>query len=248
MNKRSICMALAAALAAGWVHAADAPPATTQPAQAALFQTCFGVAADFSPVYPTSTFPVANKEATVVFRFATGEHFDTLVCTWSEVKASGLATTTRGLAVFNLAMPAAGDRGWFRYAPPGGLPVGSCRVEVTADGKPWQAADFTVVAGRHTTITIPGVTPDAAGVLKGDLVFRTTDLDPAGARLELAIAGQTIGQPLDPPRMVLPWSIKPPMERTYQSKDGSAGETCRLWGPVPVKGPAEEAPGFVVMV
>ena len=41
---------------------------------------------------------------------------------------------------------------------------------------------------------------------------------------------------------------KTPQEWTYEATNKSFRQTYRMWGPVPVRGPQGEAPGYVVLV
>ena len=51
----------------------------------AMLQICLGAAADYSPVFPTSTIPASAQEVTAVFRFANGEIHKSIVGTWIAV-------------------------------------------------------------------------------------------------------------------------------------------------------------------
>jgi hypothetical protein len=55
---------------------------------------------------------------------------------------------------------------------------------------------------------------------------------------------------LDPPQVFFPWPVPVVMgaQWTYVSKDETVRQRYRIWGPVPVKGPNGEAPGYVVLV
>jgi hypothetical protein len=55
---------------------------------------------------------------------------------------------------------------------------------------------------------------------------------------------------LDPPQVFFPWPVPVVMgaEWTYVSRDETVRQSYRIWGPVPIKGPNGEAPGYVVLV
>src|SRR5438445_3014142 len=53
---------------------------------------------------------------------------------------------------------------------------------------------------------------------------------------------------LDPPQLLLRWPLTAPQIWTYKPKDGSYSQTLRLWGPLPIKGPSGEAPGYLVFL
>ena len=52
----------------------------------------------------------------------------------------------------------------------------------------------------------------------------------------------------DPPQVFFPWPVVMASHWEYVSRDESLRQTYRIWGPVPVKGPKGEAPGYVVLV
>jgi hypothetical protein len=52
----------------------------------------------------------------------------------------------------------------------------------------------------------------------------------------------------DPPALIWPWPLKTPQEWSYVSPDQSFKQRWRMWGPLPVKGPAGESPGYVVLM
>jgi hypothetical protein len=51
----------------------------------AMLQICLGAAADYSPVFPTSTIPASAQEVNAVFRVANGEIHKSIVGTWIAV-------------------------------------------------------------------------------------------------------------------------------------------------------------------
>jgi len=53
---------------------------------------------------------------------------------------------------------------------------------------------------------------------------------------------------LDPPQHLLRWPLTAPQTWTYTPKDGAYSQTLRLWGPLPIKGPSGEAPGYLVFL
>src|SRR5438132_1512806 len=53
---------------------------------------------------------------------------------------------------------------------------------------------------------------------------------------------------LDPPQIVLAWPVAMGRRWDYVSRDHALRQSYRIWGPVPVKGPQGEAPGYVVLV
>jgi hypothetical protein len=52
----------------------------------------------------------------------------------------------------------------------------------------------------------------------------------------------------DPPGRLWPWPLKMPQRWTYKPPGMPFTQTFRMWGPVPVKGPGGEAPGYVMLM
>lgn len=52
----------------------------------------------------------------------------------------------------------------------------------------------------------------------------------------------------DPPGRLWPWPLKMPQRWTYKPPGAPFTHTFRMWGPVPVKGPGGEAPGYVMLM
>ena len=52
----------------------------------------------------------------------------------------------------------------------------------------------------------------------------------------------------DPPQIFFPWPVVMGSQWEYVSRDQSLRQNYRIWGPVPVKGPNGEAPGYIVLV
>ena len=55
---------------------------------------------------------------------------------------------------------------------------------------------------------------------------------------------------LDPPQVFFPWPVPVVMgaEWIYVSRDETVRQSYRIWGPLPIKGPDGDAPGYVVLV
>ena len=53
---------------------------------------------------------------------------------------------------------------------------------------------------------------------------------------------------LDPPQQLLRWPLTAPQTWTYTPKDGAYSQTIRSWGPLPIKGPSGEAPGYLIFL
>jgi hypothetical protein len=52
----------------------------------------------------------------------------------------------------------------------------------------------------------------------------------------------------DPPGRLWPWPLKMPQRWTFRPPGMPFTQTFRMWGPVPVKGPGGEAPGYVMLM
>lgn len=188
------------------------------PAQAGTrhgsLQLALAAAADYSPVYPLDAVPQSLRELSAVFRLGEGESYQTLTGTWIAVDVGSAAPPNYQIAATELRLGHTADRGRFHYEQPGPLPVGKYRLDVTADGRPWAAIDFSVVpdsmdpsegtdgilqlsegrswiysylqeAGPGARITGDGVELDAEGRLRATVSLTMAGQDDAGARIEL---------------------------------------------------------------
>ena len=183
-------------------------------AQEAALQLCLAAASDYSPIYPTRTFPSTTTELIAVFQLGDGESYKTLTSTWIAVDVGDAAPQNYQIATGKLSLK--GQKiGRFRYSQPKPLPTGKYRLDVTADGKPWQSAEFKVVpagkglalqnpqdllpltkgqiwkyrfvqeAGKGAKITTPGITLNADGKLRATVTLTVAGIDQAGAHIEL---------------------------------------------------------------
>ena len=66
------------------------------------------------------------------------------------------------------------------------------------------------------------------------------------AAVKRTVNGESIT--LDPPQVFFPWPVGMGRRWSYTSRDKAIRQSSRVWGPVPVKGPTGEAPGYVVLV
>ncbi|HXG03997.1 MAG TPA: hypothetical protein VNO23_11375 [Candidatus Binatia bacterium] len=286
-----VCFCLAVGLAEGQ-PAGDAGGAS--------LQLCLAEAADYSPVYPTHTFPAGStEEVTAVVRLPKGDSHPSLVATWSVVDVGAAAPPNQ--VINKTTIPIAGrDRAAVHLRSRGGaLPPGKYRLDVTADGKPWRSAEFTVAAvpaaevrqpadlvplkpGTAWTYRFeqqfapgvrpqlpPGVRLDPDGRLRATVQTKAVGQDEMGVRLQsrrndtlieeqwwkLTDAGLVVTRikgggeehTFDPPGPIWPWPLKTP-RRWHHDLDPPVRQTFRMWGPVPVKTPTGNAPGFVVLM
>jgi hypothetical protein len=107
-------------------------------------QLCLAAAADYSQVYPTQLFPAGTThEVTAVVRLGKAESARKLDASWIAVDVGKAAPANQ--VVSKMTLPVRGDRGAIHIRSGAkGLPPGKYRLDVTADGKPWQAQEFTV--------------------------------------------------------------------------------------------------------
>jgi hypothetical protein len=174
-------------------------------AGAGELQLCLAQAADYSAVYPTTTFPVGStEEVAAVVRLGQGESYGSLVATWTAVEAGN---APRNQVINKVTVPMQRlDRAVVHMRSRAPLPAGKYRLEVTADGKPWRALEFVVAPVEPPVVRAP----DAMLPLRPGTVWRYsfeqqfaagvrpslppgTTLDPDGrlrATLEKTAAGQ----------------------------------------------------------
>ena len=280
---------------------AQAQPARTAQPGTAQLQLCLAGAVDYSPVYPTQLFPVGTThEVAAVVRLGKGESYRTMFATWTAVDVG--AAAPRNPVINKVQMQMQGkDRAAVRMrSGAGALPPGKYRLDITADGKPWRSAEFSVVPVHAPDVkqpkdllplapgTIwryafeqqfaPGLKPDLSGGMKLDsdgrlratLTRTAARTDTAGTHIEtrrnnalveeewwrLTDKGLVVTQvkngdeveKFDPPSPIWPWPLKTPQEWSYEPPDKSFKQRWRMWGPLPIKGPAGEAPGYVVLM
>ena len=265
-------------------------------------QTCLAAAADYSPVYATSAFPVTSPELVAVFRLGQGEHYRKLTAQWIAVDVGSVAPPNTLAGTGDLSLDRDTTAGVLRLELMKGFPPGKYRLDVSADGKPWKSVEFQVVQGpggaglaslgalmplaKGTAWTYafvqevggiakiskapPGATLGADGKLRATVTATVAGTDAQGVHLNwtrggvpfsdewwrltdrgLAAVKRTIGGEslaLDPPQVFFPWPVEMGRQWTYVSRDQTLQQSYRIWGPVPVKGPAGEAPGYVVLV
>lgn len=138
-------------------------------------------------------------------------------------------------------------------------------------GKVWTYS-FVQEPGKGVTITEapPGSTLASDGKLRATVMFKVAGIDKMGAHIEmrrgdvlfseewwqanekgLSITQRKIGGKIitkTPPQMLLPWPLKSPQTWEYEVEERSVKQVSHLWGPVPIKGPKREEPGYVVLV
>jgi hypothetical protein len=188
----------------------------------ARVQMCLAAAADFEPIYPTSTFPATSKGVTAVFQIADDETFKTLTGVFTVVDVGDAAPANTEMARVDMAVKP-GKRGRFIYTQDNALPPGDYRLDILADGKPWQSAPFQVEARRiephaidppaallpleegqvwayaftqiarpGVTIRLPGIEPDEDGTLRAKVTRTVRETDDTGTRVELHRNGDMV--------------------------------------------------------
>jgi hypothetical protein len=194
--------------------AAGLAGALPRPAVAQSLETCLDSAADYSPVYPTATYPVGTKEVIAVWRFAKGEKHRELLGRFVAVDVGSAAPPNYKIAEAKMAVGKTSE-GRFRFTLPRPMPAGHYVVEVSADGQPWQSAvfdiaprpdtpapgrledlaplaegrawhyDFVQEAGEGAHVTLPDVKPDAEGKLRATGTYTVAGVDPIGTRIAI---------------------------------------------------------------
>lgn len=185
------------------------------------FQLGLAPAADYTPVYPSVTFPSKATEFAAIFRLGPGEKFRKLTASWIAVDVGGVVPPNH--VVLTREQTLGKERlGAFRFRT-NAAPPGKHRIVVQADGKPWKTADFMVVelpdtvrpsetrdlfpletgttwrydftqqAGEGAKLEAPaGVKLDSEGRLRATVVAAVTGKDSTGAHLEWRQGGDLI--------------------------------------------------------
>lgn len=186
-------------------------------AQERLLQPALARAADYSPVYPISTYPAGTRQVLVVFRLGQGESFKSLTGQLVAVDVGGAAPPNFRVSRAEMK-PGGAERGTFFADLPRPFPAGHYRWDVSGDGKPWQSVEFDVASSSADTspistasvvplrdgqswsydfvmeggpgvhLTLTDIKPDADGSYRGSVTERVIGHDPAGAHLEIPLA------------------------------------------------------------
>lgn len=117
-------------------------------AQERQLQPALAHAADYSPVYPLSTYPAGTREVLVVFRLGANESFRTV--TGQLIAADIGAAAPPNFPVARAEMKSHSlDRGNFDFSLPRPFPPGRYRLDVTGDGTAWTSVEFAVAPGER---------------------------------------------------------------------------------------------------
>jgi hypothetical protein len=212
-------------LLAGALAGALAAAAAGRGGEAAgSLETCLATAADYSPVYPTRTFPAGTTEVAAALRLAAGESYPTMTATWVVVEVAD--PPTRDRAIHRTAMTLQGrDRAAIRLRNADRpFPAGRYRLDVSAGDRLWQSVGFEVapatsgaapgagpampiargttwryafeqVAAPGVKLTpAPGLVPDSAGRLRATVTRRVAASDARGIRVEVRRNDALVGE------------------------------------------------------
>ncbi len=187
--------------------------AAAQADEQSWLQPALGRAADYTPVYPTNTFPIGTREIIAVFRLAPRERFKSFTGQLVAVDVGNVAPPNFPVARVELKSRI-GDRGSFRFSLPRPFPAGRYRLDATGDGRLWKSAEFTVAKAATATplppadqviplsdgqswsydflletgpgvhLTLEHATAGADGKFRGTETERVLAHDAAGARVE----------------------------------------------------------------
>lgn len=204
------CFAVAAALLTqlGGIASAQEP----------LLVPCLGIAADRSPIFPTEMFPDPTTEVSACFRVGAAETVERLTAVFIAEDVGDAAPPNYPIVEASLDLKGE-KQGRFRFENPRPMPVGTYRVEVSADGRPWASARYAVVdadmsegtgdliplepgrrwsyrfeqrAGEGARIDLPDVEPDAEGVYRATATIEIVAEDDAGFHLVTTRNGKAV--------------------------------------------------------
>lgn len=116
----------------------------------------------------------------------------------------------------------------------------------------------------------PGTKLDSDGKFRASTAVAVVAVHPEGAHVETRQNGALVNEEwlrvgdtglvitkirsgadeekFNPPHSLWPWPLATPKEWFYEPADKSYRQRFRMWGPMPIKGPAGEAPGYVVLM
>jgi hypothetical protein len=185
------------------------------------FQLGLAPAADYTPVYPSDTFPSKATEFAAIFRLGPGEKFRKLTANWIAVDVGGVVPPNH--VVLTREQAVGQERlGAFRFRA-NAAPPGKHRIEILADGQPWKTVDFDVVelpatAGQSEAGSLfpletgttwnynltqeagegakleapPGVKLDSEGRFRATVLATVAGKDSTGAHVEWRRGGEII--------------------------------------------------------
>jgi hypothetical protein len=266
-------------------------------ARAENLQMALAAAADFSPVYPFDKIPANIRGIVAIIDFGSAKP-KSLVASYFKLGDNPDAPDDK-IAEQEQAV---GDAQYLvlRYTAARDWTPGKYRLDVSADGRPWQSAQWEVVpplpepivgsaedimplsigtvwpmaftswSSPTVRVTLPGAERDAQGVyhmsaaitipgteLEGVRIRHTRDgklaeeelwhVGPSG----IAVTGRLAGaKPLrvDPPLPIIPFPLPGP-EKSWDWRSGEEGQwKFHCWGPVQLRGPNGEQPGYVIVM
>jgi hypothetical protein len=207
----------AALMLAPAIARAAAAPATAAPKAGpkAGLTPCLAVAADGSPVWPSTTFP-PMKRITVAFRLKPGESGKELKSTWKALGGDKQVIAENALELKGQ------KTGFLRLVLKQPTPPGKYRLETTIDDKPWEsielevappitqglaerpadlvplvegqktAFDMTLVTGPGTTMEIPGAQVGPDGTTRATVEMVVGKSDENGTLYSMVINGKTV--------------------------------------------------------
>jgi hypothetical protein len=125
-------------------------------------------------------------------------------------------------------------------------------------------------AGEGARINLPDIKPDADGKYRATVTMKIAGTDANGTHVEmrrndrlvfeewwrldkhgLAATQRKTGAEtvtLTPPQVLWKLPLKTPVKWSYLPKDKSYRQIYTMWGPLPLKTQAGDAPGYVVLV
>src|SRR3972149_6778295 len=100
-------------------------------------QLCLAGAADYSPVYPTTSFPVGStEEVTAVVRLAKGESYRNLGATWTAVDVGKAGPPNQVIKKANIPLARLDRASIYMRSKAGPLPPGKYRLPLHPHRKP----------------------------------------------------------------------------------------------------------------
>ena len=169
----------------------------------------------------------------------------------------------------------ADDKAWSALELKVGEALKVTPVEKPADllplavGTKWGYALVLEAGPIVKNVTLPGTEKGADGKLRGPVTFTAAAPDDHGTRVEMRRGGVVANEEwwrldatglavtkerqgteeaeYDPPVYTIRLPLEAPSSWEHKSKDGSFQRSCRMWGPLPVAGPAGDVPGYVIL-
>lgn len=116
---------------------------------------CLASTPDWEPIAVNAPVPASGREMMAVFHIGPDERIQTLTSRWVVADVGDVAPAGHEIARGSLKIGGKALSGRWYYTQSDPLPVGTYRLKVFADGKPWRNAEITVIDAEPPQLESP---------------------------------------------------------------------------------------------